>query len=58
MVSLLNRLFSKFDELCEQHGVYKLTTLGHTYVVMGYCGKIAKDRRTVDDAVMEGYNVL
>lgn len=54
----MSRLFSKFDQLCEQHGVYKLHTMGDAYVVMGYTGKVAKDRRTLDDAIIEGYNVL
>ena len=58
VISLMNRLFSKFDQLCEQHGVYKLHTMGDSYVVMGYTGKIAKERRTADDQIIEGYNVL
>ena len=32
--------------------------MGHAYVIMGYNGKVAKDRRTTEDAIMEGYNVL
>jgi len=58
VINLLSRLFSKFDMLCEQYGVYKLHTLGDTYIVMGYSGKVAKDRRTLDDTIIEGYNVL
>ena len=57
-IALMSRLFSKFDQLCEQHGVYKLHTMGDAYVVMGYTGKVVKDRRTLDDAFIEGYNVL
>ena len=44
--------------MCEQHGVQKLHTLGDSYIVMGYTGKVAKDRRTMEDAILEGYNVL
>ena len=44
--------------LCEQYGVYKLHTIGNEYLVMGYNGKVAKDRRTLDDSILEGYNVL
>jgi len=54
----MSRLFSKFDQMCEQHGVYKLHTLGDSFFVMGYNGKVAKDRRTMEDAINEGYNVL
>lgn len=27
-------------------------------MVMGYSGKVAKDRRSLEDAILEGYNVL
>ena len=49
VVSLLSRLFSKFDELCATKKVYKVHTIGDCYVIMGYTGKVAKERRT--DAV-------
>ena len=58
VIGVMSRLFSKFDQMCEQHGVQKLHTLGDSYIVMGYTGKVAKDRRTMEDAIMEGYNVL
>jgi len=58
VVALMSRLFAKFDSLCEQHGVYKLHTMGYSYIVMGYTGKVAKDRRTHEDAILEGYNIL
>ena len=32
--------------------------MGNSYIVMGYTGKVAKDRRTHEDAILEGYNVL
>ena len=47
VVTLLSRLFSKFDELCYQRKVYKVHTIGDCYVIMGYTGKIAKERRTL-----------
>ena len=46
VVNLLSRLFSKFDQLSEQIGVYKVHTIGDCYVIMGYTGKIAKERRS------------
>ena len=58
VLALMSRLYSKFDQMCEQHGVYKLHTMGNSYLVMGYTGKVAKDRRTLDDAITEGYSVL
>lgn len=58
MIGLLNRLFSKFDILCEQYGVQKIHTLGDLYVVMGYSGKINKEKRTMEDAVTEAHNLL
>lgn len=35
-MDMLNLLFSRFDKLCEKHGVYKLETIGDAYVVV--CG--------------------
>lgn len=58
VLSLMSRLYSKFDLLCEQQNVYKLHTMGDMYVVMGYSGKVAKDRRTLEDSIIEGYNIL
>lgn len=57
-LGLLSRLYSKFDNLCEQYGVYKVHTLGDTYVATGYTGKISREKRTTDDAVTEAYNLL
>ena len=33
---MLNRLFSRFDELCEKHNVFKVYTIGDCYVVIGF----------------------
>jgi len=35
LVSLLNRLFSTFDTLVEQHGLEKVKTIGDAYMVVG-----------------------
>jgi class 3 adenylate cyclase len=45
VVHLLSTLFSKFDQLVEAKGVYKVHTIGDCYVVMGFTGKINKYRR-------------
>lgn len=58
VVTLLSRLFSKFDELCCQRKVYKVHTIGDCYVVMGYTGKIAKERRTLAVQIEEAYKVV
>lgn len=54
----MNRLFVKFDSLCEQYNVYKVHSHGDTYVVMGYKGKENKGRRSENEMVIEAYNVL
>lgn len=35
IVSLLNRIFSAFDQLAEQHGLEKIKTIGDAYMVVG-----------------------
>ena len=58
VLGLLSRLYSKFDNACEQFGVYKVHTLGDTYVAMGYKGKISREKRTTEDQINEAYNLL
>ena len=45
IVNLLSKLFSRFDQLCEENRVYKVHTVGECYVIMGYNGKIDKHVR-------------
>ena len=47
VVNLLSKLFSRFDQLCEQNRVYKVHTIGDCYVIMGYNGRIDKNKRTL-----------
>lgn len=35
VVDYLHRLFSRFDALCERHGVDKIKTIGDSYMVLG-----------------------
>jgi class 3 adenylate cyclase len=35
LIELLNRVFSSFDELAEQHGLEKIKTIGDAYMVAG-----------------------
>lgn len=39
MVSLLNTIFSSFDELSEKYGVEKIKTIGDAYMVVGGLGR-------------------
>jgi hypothetical protein len=36
LVTMINQLFSEFDNLCEQHGIEKIKTIGDAY--MAVCG--------------------
>ena len=36
VVEMLSELFTKFDEMCLEHDVYKVHTIGDCYVAMGY----------------------
>lgn len=45
VVELLSKLFSRFDNLCEDNKVYKVHTIGDCYVIMGYNGRIDKNKR-------------
>lgn len=58
VVSLLSRLFSRFDQLCEQFGVYKVHTIGDCYVVSGFTGKVANGRRNSAMQIEEAYKVI
>ena len=57
-MGLLSRLFSKFDNLCELHGAYKVHTLCSTYVAIGYKGKMAWEKRSMEDAINEAFNMI
>ena len=57
-VNLLNKLFSRFDQLCEENKVYKVHTVGDCYVIMGYNGKIDKSKRFRQVAVDEANRVI
>ena len=53
VVQLLSKLFSRFDQLCEENRVYKVHTIGDCYVIMGYNGKIDKSRRSKNVVIDE-----
>ena len=58
VVSLLSKLFSRFDQLCEEFKVYKVHTIGDCYVIMGYTGRVEKAKRTKQIAADEAHRVL
>lgn len=58
VVNLLSKLFSRFDQLCDQYRVYKVHTIGDCYVIMGYNGRIDKAKRTLTNVIEEAHRVL
>jgi len=58
VVFLLSKLFSRFDNLCEDHGVYKVHTIGDCYVILGYNGKKDMSKRGRDDIFEEAHKVI
>jgi len=58
VVNLLSKLFSRFDQLCEQNKVYKVHTIGDCYVIMGYNGRVDKHRRSVAIVIDEANRVI
>ena len=58
VVNLLSKLFSRFDQLCEQNRVYKVHTIGDCYVIMGYNGRIDKSKRSVAVVLDEANRVI
>ena len=41
LVTLLDRVWSKFDELSEKHGVQKMETVGATYMAVGGLNEVS-----------------
>ena len=58
IVLLLQKIFSRFDQLCEENKVYKVHTIGDKYVIMGYNGKIEKNKRFRGVVVDEANRVI
>lgn len=58
VVTLLQKLFSRFDQLCEVQKVYKVHTIGDCYVIMGYNGRINKNKRFKGVAIDEAHRVI
>lgn len=58
MLSLVNRVYGKFDQLCEHHGIYKLNTLGDNYCAMGFTGNKSLLTRSDDDIIEEASKTI
>lgn len=43
ILGMLYELFSRFDNMCIEHKVYKVHTIGDCYVAMGYTGNSNRD---------------
>lgn len=57
-VNLLSKLFARFDMLCEENKVYKVHTVGDSYVIMGYNGKVDKSNRFRSVVLEEAIKVI
>jgi adenylate cyclase len=42
IVSFLQKLFTRFDQLTIENKVYKIQTIGDTYIIIGYTSRIEK----------------
>lgn len=58
MLALMNRVYGKFDQLCEHHGIYKLDILGDNYFAMGFTGKKSLLTRSDDDIYEEAAKTI
>lgn len=56
VVELLNRIFSKFDELCHLHGVEKIKTIGDAY--MAVCGLPSPSERPVENLAALAFDMV
>lgn len=55
VIKMLAELFQRMDNLCIKNNVYKVHTIGDCYVVSGYTGKVANEKR---DVYQEAINVI
>ncbi|RPI68029.1 MAG: tetratricopeptide repeat protein, partial [Ignavibacteriae bacterium] len=45
VVSLLERLYSQFDEICKRHDVTKIKTIGDSYMAVAFPNTVPRDAR-------------
>lgn len=57
-VMMLSRIFSKFDHLCDQIGIYKVHTISGCYVAMSYTGKVPAEQRSPAIQADEAFSCL
>jgi hypothetical protein len=58
IVNLLQKLYTRFDQLCEENRVYKVHTIADCYVLMGYTGRTDKNKRVRNIVVDEANRVI
>ena len=58
IVKLLSRLFTRFDQLTVENKVYKVQTVGDTYIIMGYTARIDKSHRNLQVQIEECNRVV
>ena len=46
VVKLLSKLFTRFDQLTVENKVYKVQTVGDCYILIGYSGRVEKNKRS------------
>lgn len=54
----LQKLFNRFDQLCEERGVFKIHTVGTKYLAMGYTGKVSMKTRTKNVIIEEANRII
>lgn len=58
LVSIMQKIFARFDNICEVNKVYKVYTLADCYVIMGYTGKINRSQRVKSVVFEEAHRVI
>jgi class 3 adenylate cyclase len=58
IVVFIQKVFARFDQLCEENRVYKVHTVGNKYVIMGYNGRVEKFQRNMAVVVDEANRVI
>jgi hypothetical protein len=51
----LDNIYNAFDQLCEQHGLQKIETVGKTYMA---CGGLKQSEKKVDQRLLNNHHSL
>lgn len=58
MIKFLQKLFTRFDQLTIENKVFKVQTIGDTYIIMGYTARIEKNQRSLQVQIDECNRVV